>query len=320
MKVSDIIKDIPRESLQRLLEKSNLQGTMSTLTSYGLIFLSFAVLYFYSNPLTWLMALIILANRQLGLAILMHDAAHGTLFKTPVLNTFVGKWLCAAPVLADLDRYRTYHLEHHRTAGTPQDPDRSNYEGYPVTQKSFLRKILRDMTGVTGHKIFIIVIKMNAGLVKYQLSYDKTKKTTKPPLTAQMKGLIQGLYPTIIFHSLAFALFYALGRVEIYLAWWLAWMSFYQLFSRIRNAAEHGAVKDINTDNPLLNTRTTYANIFERLTVAPHFVNYHLEHHILATVPPHNLKRFHLLLKSKGALTQSSVNSNYWSVLRVLVN
>lgn len=319
MKVSEIIKEIPRETLQELLEKSNLQGFLSLFTSYALIFLSFSLLLITSHPLAWLLSLIILANRQLALAILMHDAAHGTLFKTPRLNTSIGKWFCAAPVLADLDRYRTYHLEHHRTAGTPQDPDRSNYESYPVSRKSFLRKVLRDLSGITGFKIFIIVLKMNAGLVKYQLSYDKTKKANKPTITQQLKCLILGLYPTVIFHSIALALFYTLGRVEIYLAWWLAWMTFYMLFSRIRNAAEHGAVKDINTDNPLLNTRTTYANILERLTVAPHFVNYHLEHHILATVPPHNLKTFHALLKSKGVLNQSSLNESYGSVLGELI-
>ncbi len=320
MKVSELLKEIPRETLQELLEKSDLRGALSLVTGYALLFLSFALIYFYPYPLAWFITLIILANRQLGLAILMHDAAHGTLFKTPVLNTILGRWLCAAPVLADLDRYRTYHLEHHRTAGTAQDPDRSNYEAYPVHQKSFFRKVIRDMTGVTGLKIFIIVIKMNAGLVKYQLSYDKTKKSTKPTLLKQLSGLIRGLYPTVIFHALILSLFILIKRPEIYLSWWLAWFTFYMLFSRIRNAAEHGATKDINTDNPLLNTRTTQANVLERLTVAPHFVNYHLEHHILATVPPHKLKKFHQLLKSKNLLQQSSLSSGYWSVLRELVH
>jgi len=216
MKVSDILKEIPREELQKLLEKSDLHGWWAILTSYTLITLSFALLYFYPHPLSWLLSLIILANRQLGLAILMHDAAHGTLFKTPLLNTTIGRWLCAVPVMADLDRYRTYHLEHHRTAGTPQDPDRSNYEGYPVSRKSFYRKVLRDMTGITGLKIFIIVLKMNAGLVKYQLSYDKTKKSTRPSPTQQIKGLITGLYATVIFHTFVFSLFYYLQRIEIY--------------------------------------------------------------------------------------------------------
>lgn len=320
MKVSEILKEIPRETLQELLEKSDAKGVLSLLTSYTLISLSFILLYLYPHPLSWLTTLIVLANRQLGLAILMHDAAHGTLFRTSVLNTFFGKWFCAAPVLADLDRYRTYHLEHHRTAGTPQDPDRSNYEDYPVSKKSFLRKVVRDMSGLTGLKILITVIKMNAGLVKYQLSYDKTKKNTKPLLSSQILSVTLGLYPTVIFHSCLLGIFLYIERPEIYFSWWLAWLTFYMLFSRIRNAAEHGATRDIHTDNPLFNTRTTMATPLARMTVAPHFVNYHLEHHILATVPPHNLKKFHHLLSSRNVLNQSSISSGYGAVLRELVN
>jgi fatty acid desaturase len=249
----------------------------------------------------------------------MHDAAHGTLFDSPWLNRFVGQWLCAAPVLADLDRYRIYHLEHHRTAGSSDDPDRSNYEGYPVSRKSFMRKIVRDLLGITGLKILVIVIKMNAGLVKYQLSYDKTKKQQRPALPQQLSSLASGLGPSLLLHALLFCLFLWQERPEVYGLWWLSWMSPYMLFSRIRNAAEHGATLNIHDLNPLLNTRTTLANWIERLTVAPNFVNYHLEHHLLPTIPPHNLRAFHLTLKQHGLLNEACLAPNYLQVIRQLI-
>ena len=37
-----------------------------------------------------------------------------------------------------------------------------------------------------------------------------------------------------------------------------------------------------------------------RAFVAPHGVSYHLEHHLLPAVPPHKLRRLHLLLAERG--------------------
>ncbi len=44
----------------------------------------------------------IVGTRQLGLAILMHEAAHGGLHSNKAVNEWVGQWLCAVPVGADL--------------------------------------------------------------------------------------------------------------------------------------------------------------------------------------------------------------------------
>ncbi|MBY0518240.1 MAG: fatty acid desaturase family protein [Bacteriovoracaceae bacterium] len=319
MSVAETLAPLPREELQNLLKKSDVRGWASVLTNYSILSLAiFAALRFPSIWI-WIVASILIAGRQLGLAILMHDCAHGSLFKSSRLNIFFGRWLCAAPVMADLDRYRTYHLEHHRTAGSAADPDRSNYQGYPVSRKSFLRKCLRDLCGLTGIKIFIMVIKMNAGVVKYQLAYDGEKRMSPLSLSEQLKNLIKGLYPSFVFHSLLFTLFFLLGHPWVYGLWWISWFTFYMLFSRIRNAAEHAATIDINNLDPLKNTRTTLANFLERLTVAPNHVNYHLEHHLLATIPPHALSSFHKLLQEHGILKKSKIAKSYREVISDLV-
>ena len=53
--------------------------------------------------------------------------------------------------------------------------------------------------------------------------------------------------------------------------------------------AEHGMVPDVS--DPLRNTRTTLASWWERIVIAPNRVNFHLEHHLMMTVPHHNLPR-----------------------------
>src|SRR5690606_21933066 len=121
-------------------------------------------------------------------------------------------------------------------------------------------------------------------------------------LYKQIENIVINLWPTIAIHTVAA---YFLGST--YMLFWLAWLTFYMVFSRLRNAAEHGATINPNDLNPLLNTRTTIARPWERLTVAPNYVNYHLEHHLLPAIPPYNLARFHKLLKERGALKESKI-------------
>lgn len=98
MKVSDILAGLSRDELQSVLEKSDVRGLFSLGHNYVLILGCFALVYYYPTMLwSWLLASVILGGRQLGLAILMHDCAHGSLFKFPKLNKVFGKWLCATP-------------------------------------------------------------------------------------------------------------------------------------------------------------------------------------------------------------------------------
>lgn len=314
MKISDVLGALPREKLQELLKRSDFKAASILAFNWLVVISCFTFIRVFPIWWAWILAAIVLAGRQLGLAILMHDCCHDAFFKTKWMNHFFGKWFCAAPVFADLERYRSYHLEHHRTAGSDADPDRPNYISYPVSKRSFQRKVLRDLLGITGVKVLFLIIKMNAGTVKYQLSYDGSKHQTVS-LVNQVKNLIKNLYPTLLIHLGAA---YFLGTD--YLLFWFAYLTFYMLFSRIRNAAEHGATLDPNDLNPLLNTRTTLTNSWERLTVAPNYVNYHLEHHLLPAIPSYHLSKFHLELIKNNLLKDSKIAKNYNEVVTDLIS
>ena len=49
--------------------------------------------------------------------------------------------------------------------------------------------------------------------------------------------------------------------------------------------------------------------------MAPNRVNYHLEHHLLMTVPHYNLPLFHEKLKEKGLIDRCLITHGYWQVL-----
>lgn len=319
MKVSEVLAPIPREELAKLLGKSDAKALWILLVNWGMIVGCFAFVVKFPVWWAWIVAGCILGGRQLGLAILMHDCSHNAFFKSNWANKFFGEWFCAAPVMADLDRYRTYHLEHHRTAGSEQDPDRPNYIHYPVSKTSFCRKIFRDMIGITGFKVILLILKMNAGTVKYQLSYDSSKSVPTVPFKNQLMNMIKNLGPTFIFHGLFFFTFWLMNIPEVYFLWWFAWMTFYMLYSRIRNAAEHGAALDYFDLNPFMNTRTTIARWWERLTVAPNRVNYHLEHHLLPTIPSYHLPEFHGWIKKSGHYETAKLAHGYGEVIRDLI-
>ncbi len=80
-------------------------------------------------PITIPLAVMIIGARQLGLAILMHDAAHGALHPDPKVNDWVGEWLCGGGVVG----YRNYHLQHHKYAQQAEDPDLVLSAPFPIT-------------------------------------------------------------------------------------------------------------------------------------------------------------------------------------------
>jgi fatty acid desaturase len=137
------------EEWSHLTSRSSLRGLWLVAHAWGTIAGAIALVTLWPNPLTWLIAVMVVGTRQLGLAILMHEAAHGGLHANRAINEWVGQWLCAVPVGADLASYRSYHLQHHKFTQQPEDPDLSLSAPFPITRESYARKAIRDLTGQT---------------------------------------------------------------------------------------------------------------------------------------------------------------------------
>ncbi len=275
------------EQVKALGAKSNLMGVWLVLHAWGLIFGSMALFVWWPNPFTFLLAAMVIGTRQLGLAILMHDAAHGLLFADRRLNDWVGSWLLAYPVAASLTLYRPYHLTHHRHTQQAEDPDLGLSAPFPISRKSLWRKILRDLTG--------------------QTAFQRRREQFRRGLAVR-GGLIAN---AVLFALLAVAGYWWLYPV----LWLLPLATWYQLVTRIRNIAEHAVVPD--NDDPLRNTRTTLANPVERLFIAPYWVNYHLEHHLFMFVPCWRLPAAHRLLVEGGQGSRMEIQRGYRAVLRL---
>src|SRR5271163_3928899 len=97
-----------REETAAVRARSDLRGLWCVAHAWLVIGASMALFALWPNPLTFVIAVVLIAARQLGLAILMHDAAHGVLMGTRRWNDPVSQWLAAYPVFTDTIPYRAY--------------------------------------------------------------------------------------------------------------------------------------------------------------------------------------------------------------------
>lgn len=304
---------LTRSELQELLEIDDRRAWLTLATNWGIVFASFALVAWAANPLTILLAIFAIGGRQLGLAVIMHEAAHRTFFKNRTLNDWAGNWLAAYPVWTDLVPYRHYHLKHHAKTGTAQDPDVGLVLPFPITPASMRRKVWRDLSGQTGWKQAKAVAKRDLGLGSEQAANMRNQAPFNPASDTPRTGW-RVVAPVAITNGVLLAVLTACGAPELYLLWVVAWLTSYRLVTRLRSIAEHAMSDDMS--DPLRNTRTTLASWWERLFLAPNRVNYHLEHHLLMTVPHHNLPRLHRLLRERGVLGRANVAHGYWEVFR----
>lgn len=264
---------ISKDELRLLLRPSNAKAMAILVGNFVILAGAFAMAIIWPNPLTIMLGTVLIAGRVLGLVVIGHDCAHHAFFASRRANEIVGHWFTNAALNVSHYGYRSYHLKHHQYAGTEKDPDIGLVRNYPVPRASFRRKMMRDLTGRTGIRD----------------TWRKIKNFRLP------KHL-----PWLTFHIALFGMLFAVGAPWAYAMWWAAELFLYPAITRIRNVGEHGVATNRLSLDPRENTHTTLANPLERLVLAPNFVNYHCEHHLLPAVPPYNLPRLHRMLRQRG--------------------
>src|SRR3954462_2823528 len=295
---------ITRDELTVVRQRVEWKGIALIAHAWAVILGSIALVALFPNPLTYIVAVILIGSRQLGLAILMHDGAHGCLSRNEKRNLFLSQWFCAYPVFAETLAYRRYHLTHHMRTQQEDDPDLVLSAPFPITKASYRRKFWRDISGQTGYEQRKAQILNALGDPAW-------------PWTQRLRHFAEKLGPQILANAILFAVLALAGIWWAYpLLWLVPLLTWQMVITRIRNIAEHAVIPD--KDDPLRNTRTTKANVIERALVAPYFVNYHLEHHLLYYVPCYNLPKLHAILMRGPHATRMEVRPNYLSVLRLV--
>ncbi|MFN3211599.1 MAG: fatty acid desaturase family protein [Henriciella sp.] len=287
--------------------RSDLIGLGMVIHCWAVIGLAMAAAIW--QPLLIIVAVPIIGARQLGLAVLMHEAAHGGLSQNRALNSFFGHWLSGAPIGGSLKAYRPYHLQHHKYAQQPEDPDLVLSAPFPITRTSLKRKIFRDLTGQTFFK------------QRYNQLSNAMGFNIRTGASAgnRMQAAREAAVPFLLTNAVLLIFLSVIGYWWAFFVLWLLPMATWNMMvTRLRNIAEHAVVPDHN--DPMRHARTTHATLLERIFLAPYWVNYHCEHHMFMHLPCYRLAEAHQLLERRGVTERMEVQESYWRVLKSASN
>lgn len=291
---------ISKEQYEEIREKQDWRNVLSISSNWLQMSSAMALFFFYPNVLTFLVALVIIGSRQFALAVLAHDAAHNLLFSNNKVNDWAGQWFCAYPIFQDNRVYRPYHLKHHRHTETEDDPDLVLSSPFPINKRSFIRKVFRDLTGITGVRRYWGSLS-SIFRTKGDNVFDKISKTSN-----KLHGFL--ISNVIIFILISTTMHWSL----FLLLWWLPSFTYYSLIIRIRNISEHAVTPG---NNDFDNTRTTKSTVLTRFFMVPHNVNYHLEHHLFTRCPWYNLPKAHSMMIENGYEDKMCLETSYKNVL-----
>jgi fatty acid desaturase len=256
----------------------------AALKDWGAIALIVALSEYIRHPAAYILACLLIAGRQHGFFALSHEAAHYRISGNKLWNDILGNSLFAYPVLFDTDGYRQNHLKHHGFLNSEQDPDWKRkihlcQWQFPMPM-SFVFKTLPKFVLWNGPKEWIMIMLQLARVLPL-------KDITKPE--SLRKVSVRALY----YGALAVPLTY-FSLWGTFLAYWvIPLVFFFPSIQRVRSVAEHFGLA---REHDLNSTRNVMAPWYERILFGPHNINYHLDHHLIASVPFYNLPKLHEIL------------------------
>ena len=299
----DFRQALPRELVARLAQRSAWRSSLAILENFAVIAAAIAVgLVYWPNPWVVVPVIFLVGTRQHALFVIAHDAAHYLLYENRRLNDWVGR-ACATAQGLSMCSYRVIHRMHHNNLYGELDPDTALHGGYPRGKAYLLKKLLKDLSGLTAWKTYAYFLFAAPAL---NTATDKALRPlddTSPKLRAEAR---RDRDTVIGFHIALLVVMAATGHLLQYLVLWvLPLVTVVQAILRLRAIAEHGATTDFSS--PLTAARTNVAPAWLRWLIFPHNVNYHIEHHLYASVPQYNLPELHREMESRGMLRGAEV-------------
>jgi fatty acid desaturase len=275
-----------RAELRRI---PSLLNAWSVLWCYGQNILILVAAVHFNHIALWLLAFLLMGRMHAQFASLMHEAAHRLLFKHRGANDWVGNWLLGFPVITSTPAYRRVHMAHHREEFGPDEPDIPLYANYPITAASFRRKLLRDITGQTGIKLF----------------RNQLRGFRSPDVRVRRTLLKMTLVQAIVVGA-----FFAVGHPWLYLTMFvLPYFTLWRVINRLRSIAEHGGLRA--DDDRRIATHSVAQHPIARFYLVPYNIGFHLAHHVDAGVPFRHLPKYHALLRKSQYVDDSYEYPSY---------
>ena len=275
-----ILARMGRDERRRLLQRSDRKGLVHLaghLAALGVTG-SLIVLEAPGWPVLLLPHGILLAF----LFCLLHEAVHGTPFRSGWLNTGAA-WLVGLVIFLPPAWFRHFHMAHHRHTHDPaRDPE-------------LARLVPRSKGGLAWH------IAGGSYSVRQarMLLVNAAGRNRDAFVPAAGRGAVARearLYLLLYAGAAALSVHFATAA----LLWlWLLPLMLGQPFLRLYLLAEHTGCPHV--PDMLRNTRTTLTNALVRFVAWN--MPYHVEHHVNPAVPFHRLPAFHRVLRDDLAVT-----------------
>jgi len=295
---------LPPELLAELTRLEPLRSTAAVAQTLLAIALLVGVAWTHFTWWIVIPAVLLIGTQQHALFVLAHDAAHYRLFETRWLNDLIGRFVGTIGGVSMMS-YRVIHRLHHNYLYSEVDPDIALHGGYPRGKAYLVKKLVKDILGLTAFKTYAYFFgnpAINAATSVAQRPLDDTSEALKAAARRDRWGVVA-------FHLGAPIVVFALGGSPALLKYLVLWslplLTVIQPILRLRAVCEHGAVTDLTT--PLTAARTNLAGPLGRLVLFPHHVNYHVEHHLFPAVPHYRLPRLHAELAARGVLDAAEV-------------
>jgi fatty acid desaturase len=299
----DFRKALPREVLERFTRRSGWRATLSVLSDVAAIALAAAAaLAFWPSIPVIVLAVIIIGTRQHALFVIAHDAAHYLLYENRKVNDLVGRAAATVQGLS-MCTYRVIHRLHHNNLYGELDPDTALHGGYPRGRAYLVKKLLKDLTGLTAWKTYAYFL---GGAPALNTSTNVALRPLDDTSEKLRRDARIDRNTVVVFHLALLIPFAWSGYLVQYLVLWIVpLVTVVQAILRLRAIAEHGATTDFSS--PLTAARTNILPGWLEWLVFPHHVNYHIEHHLYASVPHYHLPALHREMKARGLLEGAEV-------------
>jgi fatty acid desaturase len=277
-----------------LREIDDLRNVGSVLFTVAQPVVTIGAAVWIGHPLAYLAAFVLMGPAFARFAILGHEAAHKLLFTNKRWNDAIGRWVLSYPSFVPLDAYRRGHFAHHKDEFGPNEPDLNLYNGYPITEASFRRKMWRDARGSSGWKN----LKGLLGALRSKGSRDIAVRILVMQLPLIGAAVL-------------------VGRWWLYPLLWLGpWMTSWRVINRLRSIAEHGGMQ--RSKDRRQTTHHVRQSWLARFWMVPFNTGWHLAHHVDMGVPWRKLPQLHAELERAGWVTPELTYPSYRALWRAL--
>jgi fatty acid desaturase len=234
----------------------------------------------------YVLSALVIGARQRAIASLLHEAAHGTLFKSRALNQTIGRFFCGWTILQSFGAYRTSHvLNHHPKIGRiSHDPDFQYMSETGVYEaQTRLRFVARFLIAPF---LGLLTPRYMMFLLRDRLWYALTRRGERIEVMAAV-----ALHVVVLL-----VLLHVGSTIGLLLFWWLPFFIVYPVIGWFSELAEHYPLME-RTGDKIYFSRNRYAGRLEQFLIGMHGDNYHLTHHLLPGVPHWHLHAATLILR-----------------------